>query len=212
MAKQVVVLGLGRFGGIVATRLAELGHEVMGCDRDAAVVAAMAPRLTQALQLDATDADAIAEVGPGEFDVVVVALDPAATILATMLLTRMGATSIVARAASELDGEILRRVGAGRVVYTDQMVATWVAHTIDLADATDYIRLSSEVAAVHLMLGDRVAGQRLGDVDRQDPTLRIVALHRGEQVFLDPDPETIIQAGDGILVVGPERGFRSLER
>ena len=69
--------------------LTELGHEVMGCDRDAAVVAAMAPRLTQALQLDATDADAIAEVGPAEFDVVVVALDPAATILATMLLTRM---------------------------------------------------------------------------------------------------------------------------
>jgi len=35
-----------------------------------------------------------------------------------------------------LDGEILRRVGASRVIYTDHQVATWVAHTIDALWAT----------------------------------------------------------------------------
>ena len=55
---------------------------------------------------------------------VVVAIDPSATILATMILDRSGAKVIVARAASDLDGEILRRVGASRVIYIDHQVAT----------------------------------------------------------------------------------------
>ena len=39
---------------------------------------------------------------------------------------------------------------------------------------------------------------------------RIVALHRGDQVFIDPSHETIVEAGDSALIVGPEARFRSL--
>ena len=141
MGQQILVIGLGTFGSIVAGELAALGHEVMGCDHDPRLVAEHADRLTQAFELDATDPKAIAAIGPADFDEVVVALDPSATIFATMILERSGAKRILARAASELDGEILRRVGASRVVYTDHQVATWVAHTIDLAGALDFIRL-----------------------------------------------------------------------
>ena len=153
MGQQILVIGLGTFGSIVASELSGLGHEVMGCDRDPRVVAEHADRLTQVFEMDATDEDAVREVGPADFDVTVVAIDPSATILATMILERSGAKVILARAASELDGEILRRVGANRVIYTDHQVATWVAHTIDLAGALDFIRLTADVAAVHLRLG-----------------------------------------------------------
>ena len=65
MGQQILVVGLGTFGGMVAAELAALGHEVMGCDRDPRLVAEHADRLTQAFELDATDAGAIAAVGPG---------------------------------------------------------------------------------------------------------------------------------------------------
>ena len=64
MGQQILVVGLGTFGGMVAAELAALGHEVMGCDRDPRLVAEHADRLTQAFELDATDAGAIAAVGP----------------------------------------------------------------------------------------------------------------------------------------------------
>lgn len=210
MGQQILVVGLGTFGGLVAAELAALGHEVMGCDRDPRLVAEHADRLTQAFELDATDASAIAAVGPADFDTVVVALDPSATILATMILERAGAKRIVARAASDLDGEILRRVGASRIVITDQQVATWVAHTIDLAGALDFIRLTGDIAAVHLRLGSATVGRRVADLIERAGDSRIVALHRGDRVMIDPAPDTVIEAGDSALIVGPEERFRAL--
>ncbi len=212
MGQQILVIGLGTFGSIVADELTALGHEVMGCDRDPRIVADLAPRITQAVELDAIDVDAIRAVGPADFDVAVVALDPSATILATMILEREGAKTIVARALSELDGEILRRVGAERVVYTDLQVATWIAHTIDLAGAIDFIRLSGDVAAVHLTIGPAMVGRTIGDVARAAPDVRIVSLQHEGRVHLDPPPETQIAEGDSVLVVGHEQRFRALAR
>ena len=77
MGQQILVIGLGTFGSIVAAELSALGHEVMGCDRDPRVVAEHADRLTQVFEIDATDARTRSRaVGPADFDVVVVATRP----------------------------------------------------------------------------------------------------------------------------------------
>ena len=100
MGQEILVIGLGTFGGLVARELTTLGHEVLGCDRDPVVVADAAPHLTQVVQLDATDVDAIRAIGPTDFDVAVVALDRQTTIFTTMLLEQLGVRSILARAQS----------------------------------------------------------------------------------------------------------------
>jgi trk system potassium uptake protein TrkA len=210
MGQQNHVVGLGTFGSMVARELSALGHEVLGCDLDPAAVADIAAELTGAVELDATDPDALAAIGPAQFDAAVVSLDRPSTILATMLLEQAGAATIVARAATELDGEILRRVGADRVLLTDRQMATWVAHTIDLAGAIDFISLSADTAAVHMRVGDRVVGRKVGDVVRDAAGLSLVALHRDGHVTVAPAPDTVFVAGDTVLVIGPEDSFRSL--
>lgn len=210
MAQQVLVIGLGAFGAMVARELVALGHEVMGCDRDPVAVADLANDLTSAVELDATDDDALGAIGPTEFDVVVVALDRPDTIFATMLLEHRGVRTVVARAVTAIDGEILRRVGADRVIYPDAHTAGWLARTIDLAGAIDYVRLSPEVAAVHLQLGPRLVGRTIGDVARMAGNARVAALHRGDTVTVDPDPSTVFEAEDSILVIGSDRDFRAL--
>jgi trk system potassium uptake protein TrkA len=210
VGQQILVIGLGSFGGLIARELASYGHEVLGCDRDPAIVAAMAPDLTDAVELDATDETALRAVGPQDFDVAIVAVDRPTTILATMLLEQLGVRSIVARAATALDAEILARVGADRVLRTDELVATWVARTIDLSGALDFIRLADGVAAVHLRIPQRVVGQTVGGVVAARPGLSLVALHRGDQVITDPAPDTVLVEGDAALLVGPEETFRSL--
>jgi len=210
MGQQILVIGLGTFGGLVARELTTLGHEVLGCDRDPVVVADAAPHLTQVVQLDATDVDAIRAIGPTDFDVAVVALDRQTTIFTTMLLEQLGVRSIQARAQSELDAEILRRVGAARVLLTDSQMATWVARTIDLAGALDFIRLSDAIGAVHLEVPERLFGTSVGQVHAARPTLRIVAVHRGDDVITIPSDETLLAAGDTALLIGPEEAFRAL--
>jgi trk/ktr system potassium uptake protein len=210
MGQQIVVIGLGAFGGMVARELTDLGHEVLGCDRDPLVVAEAAPRLTQVLELDATDVDALRAIGPTDFDVAVVALDRQSTVLATMLLEQLGVRAIQARAQTDLDAEILRRVGADRVLLPDRQMAGWVAHTIDLAGALDFIRLSAGIGAVHLALPERLVGATVGEVHGARPRVRIVAIRRGDDVLTDPADDTRLVVGDSVLVVGPDAEFQAL--
>jgi trk/ktr system potassium uptake protein len=210
MGQQILVIGLGAFGGMVARELTDLGHEVLGCDRDPVVVAEAASRLTQAVELDATDIEALRAIGPTEFDVAVVALDRQSTILATMLLEQLGVRETQARAQSDLDAEILRRVGADRVLLTDRQMASWVARTIDLAGALDFIRLTGDTGAIHVQIPTRVVGQTVGAVQERRPGLAFVAVIRDDHVHANPPTDLRLEAGDTALLVGPYATFREL--
>ena len=63
MKQQVLVVGLGRFGSSVARELHLLGHEVMAVDTSERMVNDIAPHVTHALQLDASDEGALRAAG-----------------------------------------------------------------------------------------------------------------------------------------------------
>ena len=73
-AKQFLVLGLGRFGTSLAKTLCELGQEVLAVDSDEELVSDIAPHVTQAIQLDATDENLLASLGVQNFDAAVVSI------------------------------------------------------------------------------------------------------------------------------------------
>ena len=85
--EEILVLGLGRFGRALARTLLELGHEVMGLDSDAETVQAATRDLPHVVQVDATDIDAMRELGVNDFETAVVAIgtDVEASILATYI-------------------------------------------------------------------------------------------------------------------------------
>ena len=58
-SKQYLVLGLGRFGTSLAKTLCQLGQEVLAVDSDEQLVNDIAPFVTQAMQLNATDEGAL---------------------------------------------------------------------------------------------------------------------------------------------------------
>ncbi len=122
----VAVLGLGRFGGAVASELVRLGCEVLGVDHSERTVQAYAPILTQVVQADFTEAEVLRQLGVGEmsFAVVAVGSDREASILATAALDELGVRVIWAKAVSRQHGRILERVGAHRVVYPNTTWAT----------------------------------------------------------------------------------------
>src|SRR5690606_31778523 len=86
--RQIIVLGVGRFGTALVEELERLGNEVMAVDRDPRAVEAIADHVTQAINADVTDQEALEELGAAEFDAAVVAIgtDERSSILATALL------------------------------------------------------------------------------------------------------------------------------
>src|SRR5688500_19826750 len=94
--EQVVVIGLGRFGSSVARELERLGHQVLAIDRSEQRVNDVASDVTHALELDASDEEALRGAGAGDFNTAIVAIssDAEPSIFATMVLKRLGVRKI----------------------------------------------------------------------------------------------------------------------
>ena len=71
---NIAVIGLGRFGGNLATTLTDLGHDVLAVDIAEQEVQRIADSVAHAVQADATDENTLRELGVVEYDVAFVAL------------------------------------------------------------------------------------------------------------------------------------------
>ena len=113
-SKQFLVLGLGRFGASLAKTLCDLGQEVLAVDADEELVGNIAPYVTQAMQLDATDETLLASLGVKNFDAAIVSIgqNTRDSILVCVLLKELGAPYLVAKANDDLHAKVLRKIGA----------------------------------------------------------------------------------------------------
>ena len=144
--QSFVVLGLGRFGSSVARSLCELGHEVLAVDRDEKLVENIAPDVTQAVQANAVDEDALAELGVQNFDAAIVAIgtDIRASILATVLLKEAGVPKVLAKAVDDLHARVLYKVGADRVIFPERDMGQRVARSLVAPNILDLMALSDD--------------------------------------------------------------------
>ena len=114
MTEQYAVIGLGRFGLSIATKLFESGKEVLGVDVNEERVDDAHPYTTHALIADSTDAEALKSIGIRNIDTVIVAIgnDIQASILSVLLLKELGVKKVIAKALNKLHGQVLKKVGA----------------------------------------------------------------------------------------------------
>jgi len=132
--RDFAVLGLGRFGSAVARALFEQGHLVLGVDNDEAKVAAISHFCSRAVRADVTNEEALRALAIWEYDAVVVAMgNLQSSLLTTILLKEMGTKYVIAKAASEIHGKVLRKLGADRVVFPERDMGLRVA-----CNLTDY--------------------------------------------------------------------------
>ncbi|MCC7368105.1 MAG: TrkA family potassium uptake protein [Chloroflexi bacterium] len=203
--RQIAVLGLGRFGQAVARELARLGHDVLAVDRDERIVQDLADDVTHAVQADITDPDALVALGLAEFDTVIVGVSESleVSIMATVLLKRMGVQRVIAKAAHELHGSILEQLGVLRVVYPERETGFRVAHSFHAPGVQDYLDAAPGYGIARVALVERWVGRTLGDLDfPRSCSLTVLALARTDTVILNPAPAERLAAGDALIVAG----------
>jgi len=211
---EFAVIGLGRFGGSVAITLARLGHNVLGVDMDPHRVQNFAPHLTHAVQMDATEEEALRQMGMRNFDTVVVAIGANldASVLITLLLKEMGVRRVVAKASSDLHGKILEKVGADRVVYPEKEMGQKVARFLTEANVLDLIELTPHVSLVETGVPAGMVGRNLRDLDlRARYGVTVLALRRGERVIISPPADQPLHAGDVLVLVGDNEKIAVLQ-
>ncbi len=211
--QQVAVLGLGRFGSAVARELTRLGHEVLAIDSDERIVQEIAEDVTHAAQADITDDAALEELGLAEFDTAIVAISSnlEVSILATVLLRRLGTPIIVAKASNQLHGSILAQVGATRVVYPEHDTGVRVAHSFAAPGVHDYLSVAPGYGIALFDVPKSWVGKTIGELIQQGSSrVTIVAVSRSNSVTMNPDASEVLRAGDQIVVSGVDESLESV--
>ena len=146
--RRFAVIGLGSFGMAVARELARLGEHVIAIDSAHEKIEAIKDEVAAAVVTDATEKDNLLAVGVDKVDVVIVSLSkwPHESTLVTLQVSRLGVSMIVAKALSAEHAEILRRVGATRVVFPEQDRATRLADRLAAANILDYLAFSANLS------------------------------------------------------------------
>ena len=116
--KNILLIGLGRFGRHMAQKLHDLNHQVLAIDKDERRVQESMAYVTNAEIGDATDPALIDALGVEEFDLCVVTMghDLQASLEITSLLKKRGAPFVLARVARDAHAHFLLSCGAGRTV------------------------------------------------------------------------------------------------
>lgn len=213
MNRSVLVIGLGRFGTAAALELMRLGHEVLAMDIDEARVNDVAPQVTHAVQLDASDDAALRAAGAADFDHAIVAISGAteASIFATMALKTLGVRNVIAKAASGLHGAILERVGADRVVFAEREMGVRTAHTFAIASVIDYLDVAPRFGIARVRPPASFHGRTFSEVDLGGRyKLTPIAVRRGDKVTVNPHRDDRILPGDEIILIGLDEALERL--
>ncbi len=205
MRRQIIVIGVGRFGSAVAIELERLGHEVLAIDRSSQAIEAVADYVTHAVTADVTDQETLRELGAQDFDAAVVAIgtDERSSIMATVLLKKLGVKFVLAKAQNALHGDILSMVGADRVVYPERETGIRVAHSLTMPLAKDYFDVGPGYGLAKVLVDSRLAGKTLEELDlRGRFGVTPLFLRRGDHVTMNPHREERLRLGDELTIAG----------
>jgi trk system potassium uptake protein TrkA len=202
--KRVAVIGLGRFGSSVARVSRELGYDVTAIDISEQRVAEAADYATLSAQADGSDEEALLSLGVDRSEVGVVGQgqNVEASINCALILKRIGVPWVIAKAESDIHGEILSKVGADRIIYPESEAGTQVAHSLEIRRSVAYMNLTPTSGVVRMVVPEHAVGITVGDLDSTQPDNCILLLLRGNLLLPRPAADMVLQKGDTLLVAG----------
>ena len=212
--KAYVVIGLGRFGTELATRLYACGEEVMAIDTDDALIDKIADRVTRAVCADARDKDVLEKLGVENFDRAIVAVgsDLAAAVLITMNLKTLGVPFVMCKARDDTYREILERLGADRVVIPEREVADKLALGLTHAGVMEYIELSQEFGIVEMEPVPEWVGKSIRELElRKRYGVNVIAMRRGDAIRIPPDIDAPVENDMIMVMLGQYDMFEKLK-
>jgi trk system potassium uptake protein TrkA len=189
------------------------------------LVQRMRPVVTDAVQADATDIEALRGLDVASYDAVVVAIgtDFQSAILATMALKELGVGRVMAKAGTATEQQVLSKIGADPVVFPEDDAGYRVAHNLVYPNINDFLDLGEDYLILEVSVKPEWVGRTPAELGMptgtsrvgqggSSSTLQIQLLRRGKRLISLPDPEMPLEQGDVLALVGTHRDLVGLLR
>lgn len=209
--KNILLIGLGRFGRHLAVELNELGHEVMAVDDDEDRVNEILPYVTNAQIGDSTNANFLKSLGIGNFDIcfVTISANFENSLETTSLLKELGAKIVISRAERDIQKKFLLRNGADQVVYPERQVAKWASIRYTADHILDYMEIDASHAIFEAEVPEEWLGKTIGELDvRRKYNINVIAVKDKGGVNIALSTDTLLKQDATILVIGEHKAIK----
>ncbi len=210
--KNVLLIGLGRFGRHMAMDLNRLGHQVMAVDLNEERINDILPYVTNAQIGDSTNEQFIRSLGVNNYDLCIVAIGNnfQSSLETTSLLKELGAQKVISRAERDVQAKFLLRNGADNVVYPEKQVAEWAAIRFTADHILDFIEVDDLHAICEVAVPKSWYGKTVGQVDvRRKYNLNIIGIKKNNNIDMAISSETLLNNDVTLLVLGD---YKSLQK
>lgn len=212
MMKNILLIGLGRFGQHLAQQLNQLGHQVMAVDQSEEKVNLCMDYVTNAQIGNSTRLEFLQSLGVANYDICYVTIsgDFLAALETTSQLKELGAKCVISRAKQDLQAKFLLRNGADHVVYPEKQLAKWAAIRYTANHILNYIEVDEQHAIIESAVPEAWHGQSVGELNiRKRYGINILAVKQGDDTNFSISSETVLEAGQVLLALG---GYRELKK
>jgi trk system potassium uptake protein TrkA len=206
--KQFAIIGISRFGERIIEELMDSGSEIILIDKDRDTIELYRDKVAAAYVADALNEDLLEKLVPRTIDAAIV--DPGerteVSILAVHYLKKMGIKEIIVRADSDEHEEVLKLVGATRIVRPNTEAARRIAPFLISSLVFSYLPISKELVVAEIKAPEPFVGKSLVELDlRKQYRLNVIAYRKVDQEdYAFYAPEYRLQADDLLLVAGAE--------
>lgn len=212
--QRFAVIGIGRFGSAIATKLSIKGAEVIAIDSSKDRINSIKDDVTYSVVLDSTDINALKSQNIHEMEAVVVAIgeDFQSLLLTTFALQELGVKRIMVRAQGAAQKKILSRMGIDEILSTEEEVSDNVTKTLMNPSVILYVPLPDDFEIIEIKAPKGVVNRSLLDIGlRVKYKINLITLLRknGEKHHIVgvPKGDTIIEEDDLILVFGSSKNI-----
>jgi len=202
--KNVLMIGMGRFGRYTARKLNEFGHDVMAVDKDEERINKVMDAVASARIGDATSGDFLRTLGIKDFDLCIVAVGDAflEALEITSLVKELGAQKVISRATSATMEKFLLRNGADAVVFPERQLANWTAIRFSSDHIENYIEVTDGYAIYELEIPSQWDNKRIDEIDvRRRYGINILGIRNGK-MNMNPPYNAVLHKEDTMLVLG----------
>lgn len=226
---RYLIIGLGIYGSNLAIDLTNMGHEVIGADKNPSLVESIKDFISTAYIIDSTDEVSLSVLPLNNVDLVIVAIGEnfGASIRTVAILKKIGVKHIYARAIDKLHESILEGFNIDRIITPEQRAASDLVNEMSLGNDTESLRLDDNHYIIKFRVPEFYVGMRYSSMDLyKDFSLQLITAMRKEEtrnllgiehkrfaVLTDLDsPDLRIESGDMITCMGTPDDFRTLFR
>jgi len=214
---KYIVLGLGNFGRALAIRLTELGHEVIGADHRMTKGDELKEKITHAVRMDSTDADAMSALPLKDADAAIVAIgeDEGASLLTTALLKQLHVKRIIGRVVSDLQKAVLEAMDIDEYIMPEEESAARLAMRLDNLDIVDSFKISERYSIIETKVPAKYIGLTLKEANLTNQykvivltTIKSTEQQEGGKIKVNKEAtgiaqsDTVLAEGDILVLFG----------